>query len=357
MGKQEVVNQYYVHAKFPDKEVHLSSEDLEFWGGKIPKAIVFVTASLRKARMANEILTLLNSASSQAAQTFQELFAILGLKMEQLDDYRKDIETIQNGNGAIPDGTILPLGYFHGAPVILYAWDREPKENNHPEKIAGKKISDVVAMLSGENDVGVVSSDTVGMVNDGGEWESYGKPENLDRRLFSPPEPLDDDALWYRTHLALFFDRLKRIAHEYIQEHFPEDAQYAHAIGIVAVAINALNPIQLKKKHVLEYKLRQEQILQRVSDINPDAGHGGIPQRILDLILPEYQKLSVFEKYLFLCRILGVPLLPMLELAKQAVIESQAKNIEKNVQPGIIQPESSISVGSGKHPLLIPSNS
>lgn len=259
--------------------VSYSEESLSFWNGNPPERIIISTGSVRKAIMAIQLMngfvfTYHDGKSDGEGKEYTPT-RIMQSPLELQTFYDSEIH---NGDGHLPQGVKVLLGYFHDVPVYAENGNGEGKDN-FPIKEAEKKALFLAQSYLGQ-DVIIVSTDTVNHPTD--SELPLGKPMN------DPDYPRAsdfDDVSDYENAVAVFKKR-------YVETNYRKGKDFMHSNGIAVVRTNTTgeDPILISDETVLKAMIREQAI-----KIFEDCAGGGVLQQLIDWTEELSQQLAIDE--------------------------------------------------------------
>lgn len=291
---------YYQHAGV-DSERAQTSPDFSYWGLQPPKEIWFASQSVRKALMA----AWLSQAYEDGAVDDPNAELSDYFPVERAEDLKQwFMNNVSNGDGAMPIGTMINIGEWHGVPIVGVAASGESHKNNDPrlEAIAKANYVRVYPIEPEESDVVVVAGDTIERV--GVDQHSYGKPSK--EPDYPKQQPNESE--------QAFAERLQRYQQDYIEKRFLPGQFVQHIVGMCAIAILGVDTT-VTSELTLRYKVPEH--MPSDIKIDPDSASGGLTQELV-LRSREFEALTELQKAVVISEIMGMPYLAFMELAKEA---------------------------------------
>ena len=232
----------------------VSRQELAFWKNNPPEEIIIASASMRRGILLSHLLLGIQFPG------FQNDVAQLPLDLQYY------FETyIPNGDGKLPAGEKVLLGYYQGVPVFQERQDGETPHNDHMVQ-ARNKADFMKARYSGR-DVIIVAIDTVDRPNT--VHESLGKPCNTDE--YSNYSMAEHDGLTFNEW--------------YLQKYFPVGTIDTHFNGVVVSRTRQERQVSTERSIQLSVEVL-EKLYSALSVFHECAG-GGIPQQLIEWCSPE----------------------------------------------------------------------
>lgn len=305
---QEVL-QHYVGVLSPIELQQMG----EWWGTKqVPEIIVFCTNSTRKAIMFALLAKMAMDVEAGIEINVEDYFP--HTEEEPLNAWLTT--NVANGDGALKIGQPLFIGHFFGVQMWIQPTKGESEKNDQPSIEATSKamhgreewLRYASEELKGKKTV-LVGVDTVEHVTlpDGGR-KIHGKPIK-DQRY--PHQEFEESAKDFAARIDAFHK-------QYIEEGYPVGAEVEH---LVAVAFYALAAQTIQGDRVVQELLPTRYTVSPnmfdAAKIDPYAGGAGLTQQVVEL----FSEMSETQRIAMFCQIMGAPLVPILEMIRNALPE------------------------------------